>query len=123
LKALLAVSRIRLLFAIIFTHNLLQEIQKSPPAYPKANPGTKPDVDAALKALDAAYTALYDAQGKLNSGDTSIDSGTIDQLRSDLNAKITAWEDAAAALVKWELSQPGDSQSSLIVRVNGNSSS
>jgi hypothetical protein len=67
-------------------------------------------VDTALKDLDAAYTALYDAQGKLNSGDASIDSATIEKLRSDLNAKINAWENSSAALVKWDLSTPGDSE-------------
>jgi hypothetical protein len=71
-------------------------------------------VDTAQKELDAAYTALYDAQGKLNSGDASIDSATIDKLRSDLNAKINAWENMSAALVKWELSTPGDSELSHI---------
>jgi hypothetical protein len=63
--------------------------------------------------LNDAYTALYDAQAKANSnisGDTSVDSATLDRLRSDLNAKIKAWENASAALVKWELSQPGDSE-------------
>jgi hypothetical protein len=74
-------------------------------------------VDKAQKELNDAYTALYEAQGKVNSGDTSVNSGdtsvdsaTIDKLRSDLNNKINAWEDASAALVKWELSQPGDSE-------------
>jgi hypothetical protein len=71
-------------------------------------------VDTAQKELNDAYTALYDAQGKLNSEDTSINSATIDKLRSDLNAKINAWEDVSAALVKWELSQPGDSELSHI---------
>ena len=67
-------------------------------------------MDAAQTTLNDAYTALYDAQGKLNSGDASVDSAAIDKLRSDLNAKINAWEDVSAALVKWELSQPGDSE-------------
>ncbi|KAI9866194.1 MAG: hypothetical protein M1813_001755 [Trichoglossum hirsutum] len=96
---------------------LLAEAQKSPPAYPKSNPGPKPDVDTAQKELNDAYTALYDAQGKLNSEDTSINSATIDKLRSDLNAKINAWEDVSAALVKWELSQPGDNAKATIQKL------
>lgn len=93
---------------------LLAEVQKVPPAYPKSNPGTKPDVDAAQKALNDAYTALYDAQGKVNSGDTSVKPADIDKLRSDLNSKINDWEDKSAALVKWELSQPGDNAKATI---------
>ncbi|KAI9782386.1 MAG: hypothetical protein M1839_005259 [Geoglossum umbratile] len=96
---------------------LLAEVQKSPPAYPKSNPGAKPDVDTAQKELTDAYTALYDAQGKLNSGDTSIDSATIDKLRSDVNTKINAWENVSAALVKWELSQPGDNAKATIQKL------
>ena len=73
-------------------------------------------MDAELTALNAAYTALYYAQGKVNSGDTSVDSAAIDKLRSDLNTKINAWEDTSAALVKWELSQPGDSKLSHVAQ-------
>ncbi|KAK3632228.1 hypothetical protein LTR56_016469 [Elasticomyces elasticus] len=71
---------------------LLAEMQKTPPTYPKSNPGPKPEADQARQVLNAAYTALYEAQGKVNSGDTSVDSIAIDRLRSDLKSKINAWE-------------------------------
>jgi hypothetical protein len=64
--------------------------------------------------LSKAYTALYIAQGNLNTAASGSDSGAIDNLRkavdaarSDLSAKLAAWEDASEDLVKWQISQPG----------------
>jgi hypothetical protein len=64
-------------------------------------------VDTPKNALSAAYTALYNAQADLNSGATEDKQKKVEAARTDLAAKIAAWEEASEKLVKWNLSQPG----------------
>ena len=63
-------------------------------------------MDTAKTELRAAYTQLYVAQGKVNSGIEGAQE-LLSTARQNLSSKIAAWEDAAENLVKWKLSQPG----------------
>ena len=94
----------------------LQELKKAPPTYPKADPGFEPKLDDASTALTQAYSALYAAQGKLNSlmASGTADKGTMNtaqqavgDARTGVTNAINKWESVSADHVKWQLSQPG----------------
>ena len=94
----------------------LQELKKTPPTYPKADPGPEPTLDQASTALTQAYSALYTAQGKLNSlmaGGTADEATmttaqkAVDDARTGVTNAINGWESVSADHVKWQLSQPG----------------
>ncbi|KAK3361626.1 hypothetical protein B0T24DRAFT_684657 [Lasiosphaeria ovina] len=68
---------------------LKTEVTASPPTYPKDNVGPKPDITTEQAGLTTAYSDLYQAQGKANGGDNSVD---LNDKRDKLTQAIAKWE-------------------------------